>query len=408
MQSATFYLFLICCLQTAVSFALADDKSAMAAISPCVSCHGKDGNSIDAKGPKLASQYKDYILKQLEDYQNGRRSGHPFDISKVASEDASLIADYYSSQRLKNTKNKKTVSVTPGETIYREGRAESDVKQCGNCHGENGMGRGKNISMFPIVAGQNRNYLVAQLKEYRAGTRLNDISGLMTYASKNLSDNDIELLADYLSSLDGDNGPEIAIATTTQTTAPAKSLPVVNKPAPTEAQPARADNQTTPSVPSEKQQEAARLAAIEKEKQKEEASLAAIEKKKLATIEKEKRKEDARLAAIEKEKQREQARLAAEKRPPTGTGLVNDATYRKNKISNGKRKAIACEVCHGRGGHSTKANYPSLAGRDRGHIVKQLKDYKDGVKRGAIMEEVARSLSIIDMEEIAEYFANEK
>lgn len=399
MQSTTFYLFVFFCLQAAFSFALADDKAAMTAISPCVTCHGKDGNSTDAQGPKLASQYKDYILKQLEDYQNARRSGHPFDVSKITSEDADTIATYYSEQRLKTTKNKKTAAVTSGEKIYREGKPESGVKQCGNCHGETGMGRGQNISMFPVIAGQNKNYLVAQLKEYRAGTRPNDISGLMTYASKNLSDDDIELLADYLTSLDGDKAPEIAIATA-QTTATPKPMPAVTTPAAAEMHAAKTDKQAIPSEPSEKQ--------------KEEARLAAIEKKKLASIEKEKRKEVARLATLEKEKQRDQARLAAEKeaiaaekRPPSGSGLTSDALYRKKKISNGKRKAIACEVCHGRGGHSTKANYPSLAGKDRGYIVKQLKDYKDGVKRGAIMEEVARSLSIIDMEEIAEYFANE-
>ena len=38
----------------------------------------------------------------------------------------------------------------------------------------------------------------------------------------------------------------------------------------------------------------------------------------------------------------------------------------------GKLKAVACQVCHGKGGKSTNPLYPVLAGQHSRYIVKQL------------------------------------
>lgn len=40
----------------------------------CAACHGKDGNTpIDPSYPKIAGQYRDFLVRTLLDYQSGAR-----------------------------------------------------------------------------------------------------------------------------------------------------------------------------------------------------------------------------------------------------------------------------------------------------------------------------------------------
>ena len=40
----------------------------------CKSCHGLDGQGIDATYPKLAGQFQSYMAQALKDYRSGDRS----------------------------------------------------------------------------------------------------------------------------------------------------------------------------------------------------------------------------------------------------------------------------------------------------------------------------------------------
>jgi cytochrome c553 len=75
------------------------------------------------------------------------------------------------------------------------GKAKSTT--CAACHGAEGV---STISSFPKLAGQQRDYLVQALKDYKAGKRKNPI---MTEQAKNLSDADMADLAAYFSSQKG-------------------------------------------------------------------------------------------------------------------------------------------------------------------------------------------------------------
>lgn len=66
---------------------------------------------------------------------------------------------------------------------------------CIACHGQNGVGI---APMYPNLAGQKMEYIVAQLKAFRDGQRVNPI---MSPMAKGLSDTDIANLAEYLSTL---------------------------------------------------------------------------------------------------------------------------------------------------------------------------------------------------------------
>ena len=72
--------------------------------------------------------------------------------------------------------------------------APVDVAACTACHGSNGISRNPRI---PNLAGQQSDYLVAQLRAFRGGTRKND---LMESVAAQLSDADIIALAHYWNS----------------------------------------------------------------------------------------------------------------------------------------------------------------------------------------------------------------
>ena len=71
---------------------------------------------------------------------------------------------------------------------------------CAACHG--GDGRSGALPEYPKIAGQNRKYLVNALQAYKAGRRVGTFAALMSETAKNLSDADIELLADFVAGLD--------------------------------------------------------------------------------------------------------------------------------------------------------------------------------------------------------------
>ena len=74
------------------------------------------------------------------------------------------------------------------------GKAKSAI--CAACHG--GTGISPNPT-WPNLAGQKEEYLVAQLKAFKAGERTNS---QMTAMVASLSDDDIANLAAYYSSMD--------------------------------------------------------------------------------------------------------------------------------------------------------------------------------------------------------------
>ena len=66
---------------------------------------------------------------------------------------------------------------------------------CAGCHGVNGISRNP---VWPNLAGQKAGYLSLQMKNFRDGKRVNSI---MNTISKSLTDEDINNLAAYYSSL---------------------------------------------------------------------------------------------------------------------------------------------------------------------------------------------------------------
>ena len=65
----------------------------------------------------------------------------------------------------------------------------------------------------------------------------------------------------------------------------------------------------------------------------------------------------------------------------------------------------ACTMCHGAQGMSV-SNSPNLAGQYPEVVIKQLLDYRNGHRRSAIMEPLAKALSTKDIDDLAAYYAS--
>lgn len=81
-----------------------------------------------------------------------------------------------------------------------------DVTACQACHGANGVSRNPRI---PNLAGQQSDYLAAQLRAFRSATRKSD---LMEAVAAQLSDTEMTALARYWSSLPAGGGDAHALA----------------------------------------------------------------------------------------------------------------------------------------------------------------------------------------------------
>jgi cytochrome c553 len=178
------------------------DKSAV-----CQGCHGGTGNSEDATFPRLAGQYASYITKQEMEFKSGARANNETMAGMAATvdtvQDSLDIAAYFHSQKMVD---KPLVPVDKkladkGEKIFYNGIPDKNVYACVNCHGERGKGKAPNISQFPVIGGQHRDYIIKELTDLRAGTRANDPAGMMQNIAKGLDDDDIKAVANYLSGL---------------------------------------------------------------------------------------------------------------------------------------------------------------------------------------------------------------
>lgn len=158
----------------------------------CLLCHGDTGDSLNQRYPDLAGQPAAYLVQQLQAYANGERA-HP-NMSPLAAtlsaEEIAQLAAYFAAQPAVAN-----ITFQPDPAQREKGKKLVEQGGCAACHGADFSGQGS----FPRLAGQGFNYLVGQLRAYRSGTR-RDPTGTMPAMTAALSDEDIEAMAQFLSS----------------------------------------------------------------------------------------------------------------------------------------------------------------------------------------------------------------
>jgi cytochrome c553 len=167
-------------------------------IPACSSCHGAAGNSTISTNPKLAGQHEAVLAKQLRDYAGpDRKHAIMSPYAKALKEDEIInLAAYLSGQVQKQGAAKNPDLATLGKKIFRGGIAEKRIPACAGCHAPNGAGI---PAQFPRIAGQHQDYTKAQLLAFRSDERKNSLQ--MQSISKNLSEKEIDALADYIAGL---------------------------------------------------------------------------------------------------------------------------------------------------------------------------------------------------------------
>ncbi len=158
----------------------------------CAHCHGTDGNSSSSLYPSLAGQTKDYLYRQIMAFKDGNRKNSMMSptVGILNEQDVKDLAEYFSSQNMLRP------SFKPDPALVEKGRKIAEESQCAACH-QPGF---KGLKEVPRLARQKHTYVIKQLKDYRDGVRTND-DGVMAPTAKNFTDEQIEALGHYLSSL---------------------------------------------------------------------------------------------------------------------------------------------------------------------------------------------------------------
>lgn len=173
----------------------------------CASCHGETGVSPSPNFPSLAGQRAAYVYKQLADYKAEKRRNAvmtPFAATLTEQEMADLAA-YYAAQPLPGLAEGEAPrglvkwwpvvdETRPAGRLARLGAPQRNVTACAVCHGQ--AGEGARISV-PALRGQTREYFVKTMRDYRAGQRTNDVYAVMREIARNVTDSEIDALADY-------------------------------------------------------------------------------------------------------------------------------------------------------------------------------------------------------------------
>jgi cytochrome c553 len=166
----------------------------------CASCHGAAGQG-NLSTPRLAGQPADYLRKQLQDFASGQR--HNESMALVARalrpDEMDKLARYYAGIELAAAPRPSLGGdLARGKALAEQGDWKLNVPACFSCHGTGGEGVAPG---FPALAGQQPDYLFAQLAAWHAGERKNSPQQLMDGIAQRMSPQDMRSVADYLGSL---------------------------------------------------------------------------------------------------------------------------------------------------------------------------------------------------------------
>ncbi len=190
----------------------------------CNSCHGAGGVGVNPEWPKLAGQNAKYTRKQLLNFKSGARKDLIMlgQVAALTDADINNLAAYYESvkptpSKSEIIKDKETTEKLMGRaaSLYRGGNLDKQIAACSSCHGP--TGNGNSLAAYPAIAGQYAKYLAKQLKNFRSSHfideqssyvdmdsfvhRANSPNKMMRQAVSQLTDKDIEALANYIQGL---------------------------------------------------------------------------------------------------------------------------------------------------------------------------------------------------------------
>ncbi len=187
----------VACLSMVLAFGeaaaqqrIADDFDLEETVEICAACHGENGMPIEADIPVLWGQQFYYLYVQMKDYKAGRRANETMQpmVEGFSRDQMKALATYFSERAWPGVATEKDAGkVNRGETQAAAG-------QCAQCHNKY-LGD----SRVPRVAGQQEEYLLRTMMEFKHKVRLN--SPAKGALLKSFEDTGIEEMAHFLATL---------------------------------------------------------------------------------------------------------------------------------------------------------------------------------------------------------------
>ncbi len=157
----------------------------------CTMCHGALGISR-SDAPNLAGQYPEVIVKQLADYQSGKR-GSPIMAAlsrNLTADNINDLAAYYAS--LPKARTAPTTYDESLPALVRVGDPMRNIAPCISCHGGVDQKLGA-----PWLEGMPKQYLVQQLQLFKQGERRNDGQQQMRNVARSMTAAEIDGVATF-------------------------------------------------------------------------------------------------------------------------------------------------------------------------------------------------------------------
>ncbi len=184
----------------APALAAGSKEAGQAKSTPCVACHGVDGNSVNPEWPSIAGQHESYVIRSLKAFRDGSRQNplmSPMAVG-LTDEDIADLAAWFSSQTARGGEAEPS-KLKLGQKIYRAGNMEEKSMACAACHGP--TGRGNPLASYPAIQGQHATYVAAQLRAYKSGARTSDPNQMMRAIAARLSEAEIDAVSSYVQGL---------------------------------------------------------------------------------------------------------------------------------------------------------------------------------------------------------------
>lgn len=425
------------------------------AAKPCAGCHGENGNSTITGMPSLAGLQPVYLRSALNAYLDGRRSDTIMVNFRLAlkEQDVKNLVAYFSAQT-------RYMSTLPASGDVAKGKLAA--KSCVGCHGVEGNSV---HPALPSISGQNADYLIKAITDYRDGRRKNE---MMSEATSKLDDQTIANLAAFYAAQQPAELSQMIQASGSGFDPVGDGERIA---ATCNGCHGDDGNSQTPGTPSLNRQPVGYLAgAIRSYRdggRKHElmrgfvASLGDEEAEKIAfyyalqepAVSKAKHKGDAQAGEAVAEGCKAchgEKGNSGEKVIPTLAG--QDALYLQQAIdayakgsrSNADMKnaavelskqqvldvaayyaqqvpvkpkvrlpeapevlALRCNRCHGENGFSTDPTKPRLAGQVSSYLAKALQDYQNGARENSTMHAMSEILSLVEIKAIAAYYSQQ-
>lgn len=179
-----------------------DPEAGEANAGVCAGCHGENGAApVMGAYPKIAGLGETYQFQQLQAIRDGDREIPEMSglLDDMSDQDLRDLAAYFDETEMP-VGQASPDGIEQGRSLYKGGNLASGVAACAACHSPEGKGNGP--AGYPHLGGQNAEYVIKALNDYKSGDRdgAPQAQVMMDIASK-LTDAEIEAVANYISGL---------------------------------------------------------------------------------------------------------------------------------------------------------------------------------------------------------------